>query len=148
MERFRRWWRSASSSSSGPEGEPEAAAGEPEGDDPELPEDGVFEVPIEESLDLHLFLPREVGDAVEGYLEAAREKGFREVRLIHGKGKGVQRGRVRALLERSPHVERFEPAPGDRGAWGATLAWLKPREDEPGDPPREDGPRPDEEVGG
>ncbi len=89
-------------------------------------DDDIFVVPIEDSLDLHTFTPRDIPIAVEGYLEAAREQGFREVRLIHGKGKGVQRGIVRKLLAASPHVERFEEAPANRGAWGATLAWLKP----------------------
>ena len=84
-------------------------------------------VPIEDSLDLHVFRPRDVPIAVEGYLEAARERGFREVRLIHGKGKGVQRAIVRRILAESPHVERFEDAPPGRGTWGATLAWLRPR---------------------
>jgi dsDNA-specific endonuclease/ATPase MutS2 len=83
-------------------------------------------LPIEDSLDLHAFRPRDVPVAVEGYLEAARERGFREVRLIHGKGTGVQRAIVQAILARSPHVERFADAPPGRGTWGATLAWLRP----------------------
>ena len=83
------------------------------------------EIPIEDSLDLHRFRPGEIGELVEAYLEAAQEAGFREVRLIHGRGRGVQRDRVRRLLERSPHVERFADAPGERGGWGATLAWLR-----------------------
>jgi DNA-nicking Smr family endonuclease len=86
----------------------------------------VVVVPIEDSLDLHAFQPRDVPIAVEGYLEAARERGFREVRLIHGKGKGVQRAIVHRILAASPHVERFEDAPPGRGTWGATLAWLRP----------------------
>lgn len=85
-------------------------------------------VPIEDSIDLHRFRPSEVGDVVEAYLEAARAEGFREVRVIHGRGRGVQRGRVQRLLERSPHVERFADAPGDRGGWGATVVWLAPAE--------------------
>ncbi len=47
------------------------------------------------------------------------------LRLIHGRGKGVQRGRVHGLLSRNPYVERFADAPGDRGGWGATIAWLR-----------------------
>lgn len=93
--------------------------------DTDGPFGGPVEIPIEESIDLHLFRPSEVGDVVEAYLEAAAEAGFREVRLIHGRGRGVQRNRVQRLLERSPHVERFADAPGDRGGWGATLAWLR-----------------------
>jgi len=83
------------------------------------------EIPIEESIDLHLFRASEISDVVAGYLDAAIEKGFREVRLIHGRGRGVQRNRVQKLLARHPGVERFADAPGDRGGWGATIAWLR-----------------------
>ena len=83
------------------------------------------EIPIEESIDLHLFRPPEISDVVEGYLEAAVEKGYREVRIIHGRGHGVQRNRVHRLLARSPFVERFAEAPAERGGWGATIAWLR-----------------------
>ncbi|MCH8083685.1 MAG: Smr/MutS family protein [Myxococcales bacterium] len=82
-------------------------------------------MPIEESIDLRRFRPSEIADVVEGYLEAAIEKRFREVRLIHGRGRGVQRGRVQHLLARHPGVERYADAPGDRGGWGATIAWLR-----------------------
>ena len=81
-------------------------------------------IPIEESIDLHLFLPREIRDVVEGYIEAAIEKRFREVRLIHGRGKGVQRNRVQQILASHPGVERFTDAPAHQGGWGATIAWL------------------------
>jgi hypothetical protein len=85
-------------------------------------------VPIEDSIDLHRFHPAEIADVVAGYLEAAREAGFREVRIIHGRGKGVQRHRVQRILARDPRVERFCDAPADRGGRGATLAWLSVRE--------------------
>ena len=84
-----------------------------------------IDVPIEDAIDLHTFAPREIPAVVEAYLEAALRAGFREVRLIHGKGKGVQRTRVREVLARSPLVEDFQDAPPGRGAWGATLVWLK-----------------------
>jgi len=96
-----------------------------EDDDGPFPEEIVV-IPIEESIDLHLFRPSEIGDVVDGYLEAAVERGFREVRIIHGRGRGVQRNRVRRHLERSPLVESFADAPGERGGWGATLARLRP----------------------
>ena len=83
-------------------------------------------VPIEESIDLHTFLPKEVLGVVDAYLEAAQERGFREVRLIHGRGKGVQRAQVQQRLARDPRVERFADAPASRGGWGATVAWLRP----------------------
>ena len=95
-----------------------------EDDDPGLPDPVV--IPIEDSIDLHFFPPRDVGEIVDAYLEAAAERGFREVRIIHGRGRGVQRHRVRIHLERSPHVEAFRDAPAERGGWGATLVWLRP----------------------
>jgi dsDNA-specific endonuclease/ATPase MutS2 len=82
-------------------------------------------VPIEDSIDLHGFAPRDILSVVESYLEAAVEKGFDEVRLIHGKGTGFQRQRIRELLERHSNVVNFQDAPPGRGAWGATLVWLK-----------------------
>jgi len=90
------------------------------------PEDPVV-VPIEDALDLHAFRPAEIPSVVESYLEAAREAGFTEVRLIHGKGRGVQRTQVHRVLAASPHVDRFGDAPPERGGWGASVAWLKPR---------------------
>jgi dsDNA-specific endonuclease/ATPase MutS2 len=98
---------------------------EEEDDEGPFPEETVV-IPIEESIDLHLFRPSEIGDVVDGYLEAAVERGFREVRIIHGRGRGVQRNRVRRHLERNPFVEAFTDAPGERGGWGATIAWLRP----------------------
>lgn len=89
---------------------------------------------VEDSIDLHLFVPRDVLAAVEVYLDEAVAAGLREVRLIHGKGRGVQRARIRELLERHARVERFEDAPLGRGGWGATLVWLR------SDGVRDDGP--------
>jgi DNA-nicking Smr family endonuclease len=82
-------------------------------------------VPIEDSLDLHSFLPRDVASVVSEYLEEARRRGFREVRLIHGKGKGVRRAEVRRLLAADPRVaDAFDALP-ERGGHGATLVVLK-----------------------
>jgi DNA-nicking Smr family endonuclease len=83
-------------------------------------------LPIEDSLDLHAFAPRDVRPVVDEYLKEARARGFREVRLIHGRGTGVQRASVQALLAGHPLVERFFDAPPERGGWGATIAVLKP----------------------
>ncbi len=80
---------------------------------------------LDDSLDLHTFPPSEIGYAVRGYLEAAAEQGLAEVRLIHGKGKGVQRRRVQQLLREHPLVLEFFDAPPGRGAWGATIARLR-----------------------
>ena len=82
-------------------------------------------VPIEDSIDLHHFQPREIPDVVDAYIDAALDAGFREVRLIHGRGKGVQRGRVQNLLAHDPRVERYQEAPPGRGGWGATIVWLR-----------------------
>ena len=86
-------------------------------------------VPVEESIDLHAFPPRDVVSVVEEYLEAAARKRYREVRLIHGKGTGAQRASVRALLARHSLVEGYSDAPPEAGGWGATRVTLKP---EPG----------------
>ena len=87
--------------------------------------DDVVVLEIEDSIDLHTFAPRDIPDVVESYLEAAAEKGFREVRLIHGRGKGVQRARVQSVLAKHPLVDTFRDAPATRGGWGATVAWLR-----------------------
>ncbi len=83
-------------------------------------------LPVEDTLDLHTFRPRETAEAVAEYVAAAAAKGFREVRLIHGRGIGVQRAIVRRALERSEYVLSFEDATPDRGGWGATVAVLRP----------------------
>jgi dsDNA-specific endonuclease/ATPase MutS2 len=84
------------------------------------------ELPITDVLDLHSFRPAEVPDVVREYLDAAYEKGFRELRIIHGKGIGVQRQTVRTLLSRDPRVEDFGDAPLEAGSWGAT--WVRMRD--------------------
>ena len=84
-----------------------------------------FRLDVTDILDLHSFRPSEIPAVVETYLEEARHKGLATVRIIHGKGIGVQRERVRAVLERTPFVLRFEEAPLEAGGWGATIAWLK-----------------------
>ena len=89
--------------------------------------DEPFELPLEDRLDLHPFRPRDVRSVVEEYLREARAAGFTEVRLIHGKGVGVQREIVRSLLGRHPDVLEYADAPGERGGWGATLVVLRPK---------------------
>ena len=85
-----------------------------------------IEVPIEDSLDLHSFAPADVPSVVEEYLSAARAAGLTEVRLIHGRGRGVQKARVHSLLARLPGVVTAFEAPADRGGWGATVVRLAP----------------------
>jgi DNA-nicking Smr family endonuclease len=79
-------------------------------------------IPIEDSLDLHTFAPRDVASVVEEYISAAYGAGLREVRLIHGRGKGVQRGIVQQVLEKHPLVVEFWDAPETH--LGATVARL------------------------
>jgi hypothetical protein len=81
-------------------------------------------LPVEDWIDLHTFRPGDVPDVVESYLEAAWEAGFREVRLVHGRGMGVQRDRVRGVLARHPRVLSYGDAEPRRGGWGATVAVL------------------------
>ena len=81
-------------------------------------------VPIEPAIDLHPFAPQEIPEVIHSYLEAVQEKGFTEVRLIHGKGKGVQRSRVRSVLAQHPGVLDFRDSPPEQGGWGATLVQL------------------------
>ena len=104
----------------------------PVGDDRDDPEDETVRdedaphaLPIEDWIDLHTFLPRDVPDVVRDYLGAALAAGFREVRIVHGRGIGVQRERVRALLATHASVESFADAPPGRGHWGATVVRLR-----------------------
>lgn len=113
--------------------EPERDAPAPDDDDPPLADpDEVVVMPIEDSIDLHTFAPRDVASVVEEYLHEARRRGFTEVRVIHGRGKGVQRRVVQSMLARHPAVDGFSDAPASRGGWGATVVWLRP----PSSPPR------------
>lgn len=83
-------------------------------------------LPIEDSLDLHSFRPADVPSVVEEYLAQAHARGFAAVRLIHGRGIGVQRSIVQSLLARHPLVNDYADAPEDRGGRGATLVRLRP----------------------
>ena len=88
-------------------------------------DDEPVQIPIEDTLDLHSFGPRDVASVVEEYLKAAHERGFREVRIIHGRGVGVRRSIVRAVLSRHLLVAAFADAPAERGGWGATVVKLR-----------------------
>ena len=80
------------------------------------------EIPIEDTLDLHTFAPRDILSVVDEYIRAAHERGLREVRVVHGRGKGVQRGIVQNVLEKHPLVEEFWDATETH--LGATVARL------------------------
>jgi DNA-nicking Smr family endonuclease len=81
-------------------------------------------LPIEDVFDLHTVSPKEVKVVVEEYLIEAHRAGLRELRIIHGRGIGVQREIVRGVLERSALVAGFRDAPAEAGGWGATLVTL------------------------
>lgn len=93
----------------------EPASGEPE----------AVELEITDVLDLHSFPPSQVKALVGDYLDLAHERGLRELRIIHGRGSGVQRRMVRTLLERDPRVVEFGDAPGGAGGWGATCVKMR-----------------------
>jgi DNA-nicking Smr family endonuclease len=90
-----------------------------------MDEPDAVRLPIEDSLDLHSFSPRDVRSVVEEYLKEAAARGFHEVRLIHGRGTGTQRAIVQSLLHGHPLVSRYFDAPPERGGWGATVVVLK-----------------------
>ena len=82
-------------------------------------------VPITDVLDLHTFQPADLPDLLTDYLRACQEKQISRVRIIHGKGKGVLKQRVRSLLKKNPLVDTFHDAPAEAGGWGATVVTLK-----------------------
>jgi dsDNA-specific endonuclease/ATPase MutS2 len=82
-------------------------------------------VPITDVFDLHTVPPRDVKLVIEAYLEEARAAGFSTVRIIHGKGRGVQKEMVRKILERTSWVDTWTDAPPEAGGLGATLVWFK-----------------------
>ncbi len=83
------------------------------------------EIPITDTLDLHTFAPRDVKAAVEAWLDEVHARGFKVLRIIHGRGIGVQRETVHKILARTPYVESFSDAPSEAGGWGATLVTLR-----------------------
>jgi DNA-nicking Smr family endonuclease len=92
----------------------------------DAPPPAAVEIPIDGTLDLHTFSPREVGDLVPDYLAECRARGILEVRIVHGKGTGALRRSVHAILARLPEVESFRLGDERGGTWGATLVTLKP----------------------
>ena len=89
-------------------------------------EEEPIRIPITDVFDLHSVPPRDVAGIVEAYLEEARALGFRYVRIIHGRGIGVQRETVRGILAATPFVEAYGDAPPEAGGWGATLVTFTP----------------------
>jgi DNA-nicking Smr family endonuclease len=101
------------------DGEPEVADAEP------------AELPIDGTLDLHAFSPRDVKQLVPDYIEACLEQGILDLRIVHGKGIGTLRSIVQSVLERHPAVAWFGHRP-DAGSWGATVVRLRGPQDPPG----------------
>jgi len=97
-------------------------------DTPEEPEaaDG-FVLPLTGELDLHHFAPREIPSVVEEYVRACREQGVLSLRLVHGRGRGVQRAVVRRRLAQIEAVLAFDDAPPASGGWGATVVRIAPQ---------------------
>jgi len=93
--------------------------------DPDDPFPEPVEVEITDVFDLHTIQPREVNLVVEEYLHQAHELGFQSVRIIHGKGIGVQREMVRSILAKTPFVVSWTDAPAEAGGWGATIVRLR-----------------------
>lgn len=81
-------------------------------------------IPVTDVLDLHSIPARDAKAVVEEYLHEACERGFRALRIIHGRGIGIQRQMVRSILARTPFVEDYRDAPLEAGGWGATIVTL------------------------
>jgi dsDNA-specific endonuclease/ATPase MutS2 len=103
------------------------SAGEDEDDslDPDNPFPGVVTIEFKDVIDLHSIPARQVRAVIEDYLEEAHRRGASCLRIIHGKGIGVQRELVRSILERASYVVDFHDAPAEAGAWGATVVTLR-----------------------
>jgi DNA-nicking Smr family endonuclease len=94
-------------------------------DEEERKQNGHVVLPITGTIDLHSFAPRDVPAVVQDYIDACRERGIFSLRLIHGRGKGVQRAVVRRVLSQRDDVVAFKDASPDLGGWGGTLVRLR-----------------------
>ncbi len=91
----------------------------------DTPFKGPVVLPIEDTMDLHPFAPKDIPSVVEEYIRECLRHGIYDMRLIHGRGLGVQRRIVQSILKRHPNVVSFQDAPPDAGGWGATLVRLR-----------------------
>lgn len=89
-------------------------------------DDDPIAIPIDGTLDLHTFDPKDLKDLLPEYLAQCRARGILEVRVVHGKGTGAMQRTVHALLARIPFVRAFQLAPPVLGHWGATIVQLEP----------------------
>jgi dsDNA-specific endonuclease/ATPase MutS2 len=92
-----------------------------------MDENDYVELPIDGTLDLHTFHPRDVKELVPDYLEECRARGILEVRIVHGKGTGALRRTVHSVLDKLPYVVRYKLGGHGSGSWGATIAILSPQ---------------------
>lgn len=95
------------------------------GSEPDSPFSEPVEITLCDFIDLHPFQPKDIPSVVEEYIEQCKQAGLTEIRLIHGKGKGVQRNIVRSILSQHPLVFSFHDGPLEAGGWGATIVVLK-----------------------
>jgi dsDNA-specific endonuclease/ATPase MutS2 len=91
-----------------------------------------IQIPIEDALDLHTFQPKDIADLLENYFDECIKADIFSVRVIHGKGKGIQKRQVHRILQKNPQVKSFKDAPPEAGGWGATVVELKPPVDKIG----------------
>ena len=128
--RFRGWLRRLRGSGSEEEREPGredfVETEDESGIDPFNPFPSPVRIEISDVFDLHTIAPRDVKRVIMEYLAEAHASGYRSVRIIHGKGMGVQREMVRSILARTPFVEAWTDAPQEAGGWGATIVRLSP----------------------
>ena len=89
-------------------------------------------IPIQDVLDLHTFQPRDIASLLREYFSECIKAGILSVRVIHGKGKGIQKRQVHRILQKSAQVKSFKDAPPAAGGWGATLVELKPKDSQMG----------------
>ena len=124
---FRDWLKGLNDIGSGTKRDVAMESPDEEGEEIDLfnPFPEPIQIEIGDVFDLHTIAPRDVKRVVEEYLNEARRAGYRSVRIIHGKGVGVQREMVRALLARTPFVEGWTDAPPEAGGWGATIVRLR-----------------------
>ena len=115
--RFLNWFKN--SSHDRPDDESERSL------DPDSPFPEPITIEITDVFDLHTIQPREMKVVVKEYLQQARAKGFQTVRIIHGKGIGVQREMVRSILAKTDFVSDWTDAPSEAGGWGATIVRFK-----------------------
>ena len=92
---------------------------------PDPPFGEPFRIPVTDTFDLHTVSPRDTKDALLEYLSEANRLSFKEIRIIHGRGIGVQREMVRKVLSQTPWVQSFSDAPAEAGGWGATVVTLR-----------------------